>query len=468
MPLFEKVLSPSDAGRIGRLVLPKACAEAFLPRILQSEGVPLQFQDIMGNEWTFQFRFWPNNNSRMYVLEGVTPCIQSLQLNAGDTVTFSRIDPGEKFLFGFRRSLTSIVTQDASTSSHSNGILIKDTNFSGAPQNLNSLSSFSNLLQSMKGNGEPYLNGHSEHLRLGNGTADWLKTANSEEEMNNGPLQRLVSVSEKKRSRNIGTKTKRLHIHSEDAMELRLTWEEAQEFLCPPPSVEPNFVTIEDQVFEEYDEPPVFGKIKTNASPSGSSGSASEQLGPKEQESLQRTKKDSKKKRKIAEKSKSIQEHKLSGLDALANAAVLGNNLADPDESSSAGVTTRHPRHRPGCTCIVCIQPPSGQGKHDPTCTCLACETLKRRFKSLTMRKKKNQLESEAVADQNNQVNHRDEAGTSVGASRQDTSHSTDEGSLNGGQLEVVEPSAAGQLDLNCHPSHEEMETDTYNRPKHD
>lgn len=105
----------------------------------------------------------------------------------------------------------------------------------------------------MKGNGEPYLNGHSEHLRLGNGTADWLKTANSEEEMNNGPLQRLVSVSEKKRSRNIGTKTKRLHIHSEDAMELRLTWEEAQEFLCPPPSVEPNFVTIEDQVFEEYD-----------------------------------------------------------------------------------------------------------------------------------------------------------------------------------------------------------------------
>jgi hypothetical protein len=26
-PLFEKMLSASDAGRIGRLVLPKACAE---------------------------------------------------------------------------------------------------------------------------------------------------------------------------------------------------------------------------------------------------------------------------------------------------------------------------------------------------------------------------------------------------------------------------------------------------------
>ena len=30
VPLFEKVLSASDAGRIGRPVLPKACAEVVL------------------------------------------------------------------------------------------------------------------------------------------------------------------------------------------------------------------------------------------------------------------------------------------------------------------------------------------------------------------------------------------------------------------------------------------------------
>lgn len=45
----------------------------------------MKIQDITGKEWLFQFRFWPNNNSRMYVLEGVTPCIQSMQLLAGDT-----------------------------------------------------------------------------------------------------------------------------------------------------------------------------------------------------------------------------------------------------------------------------------------------------------------------------------------------------------------------------------------------
>lgn len=35
VPLFEKVLSASDAGRIGRLVLPKACAEVSLLLAMQ-------------------------------------------------------------------------------------------------------------------------------------------------------------------------------------------------------------------------------------------------------------------------------------------------------------------------------------------------------------------------------------------------------------------------------------------------
>lgn len=59
--------------------------QAFFPRITNTEGVPLKVQDSMGKEWTFQFRFWPSGNSRIYVLEGVTPCIQSMQLQAGDT-----------------------------------------------------------------------------------------------------------------------------------------------------------------------------------------------------------------------------------------------------------------------------------------------------------------------------------------------------------------------------------------------
>lgn len=62
--------------------------QAYFPPISQPEGLPLRIQDVKGKEWVFQFRFWPNNNSRMYVLEGVTPCIQSMQLQAGDTGIF--------------------------------------------------------------------------------------------------------------------------------------------------------------------------------------------------------------------------------------------------------------------------------------------------------------------------------------------------------------------------------------------
>lgn len=70
---------------------------------------------------------------------------------------------------------------------------------------------------------------------------------------NEEAMQSPVSNSEKKRTRNIGSKNKRLLMHSEDVLELRLTWEEAQDLLRPPPSVKPSIVTVEDHEFEEYD-----------------------------------------------------------------------------------------------------------------------------------------------------------------------------------------------------------------------
>lgn len=41
-------------------------------------------------------------------------------------------------------------------------------------------------------------------------------------------------------------------MHSEDALELKITWQETQDLLRPPPSVEPNIVTIEGYEIEEY------------------------------------------------------------------------------------------------------------------------------------------------------------------------------------------------------------------------
>lgn len=99
---------------------------------------------------------------------------------------------------------------------------------------------------------ESHSNKQSEHLHLGSRMADFPQMENYGQMMKNDSPQQSISVSEKKRARNIGPKSKRLLIHCEDAIELRLTWEEAQDLLRPPPSVDPIIITIEDQIFEEY------------------------------------------------------------------------------------------------------------------------------------------------------------------------------------------------------------------------
>ncbi|CAH9074866.1 unnamed protein product [Cuscuta europaea] len=212
VPLFEKVLSASDAGRIGRLVIPKACAEAYFPYITQYEGIPIRVQDVKGKEWVFQFRFWPNNNSRMYVLEGVTPCIQNMQLQAGDTVTFSRIDPGRKLFMGFRKAVNYAETQDSQNATIANGECSPECPDSAPTENC---------------------------------------TTNGGKETDDS-LQINVLVPEKK-VKKIGCKNKRLLLHNEDATKLKMTWEEARDLLRPPPNVNPTIVVIEDCEFEEYD-----------------------------------------------------------------------------------------------------------------------------------------------------------------------------------------------------------------------
>ncbi|KAJ0512975.1 putative chromatin regulator PHD family [Helianthus annuus] len=235
VPLFEKVLSASDAGRIGRLVLPKACAEAYFPPISQPEGLPLRIQDVKGKEWLFQFRFWPNNNSRMYVLEGVTPCIQSMQLKAGDTVTFSRMEPEGKLLMGSRKASVSTSVQDSRISAMHNGAI----------ENLSNMNDYSNLLQSLKRNTDSHLNILSRNMNLPIGDAKSRADSSFQ--------------PDKKQSRNIGSKSKRLLMENQDALDLKYTWEELQDMLNPP-TMNPSTVTIEDHEFEEYEEPPVFGK----------------------------------------------------------------------------------------------------------------------------------------------------------------------------------------------------------------
>lgn len=117
--------------------------------------------------------------------------------------------------------------------------------------NLHSVNSHPGILQSLKGGKDFPLNALSNHF--GAGDFGWHISEMNGEKTVDGSLPSSLLVPERKKSRNIGSKSKRLIIDSQDALELKLSWEELQDMLCPPPSVKPSTVTIEDHEFEEYD-----------------------------------------------------------------------------------------------------------------------------------------------------------------------------------------------------------------------
>ncbi|XP_074334005.1 B3 domain-containing protein Os07g0563300-like isoform X2 [Apium graveolens] len=422
-PLFEKTLSASDAGRMGRLVLPKKGAEAYLPEITNPEGIPLMMQDMKGNEWVFQFRFWPNNNSRMYVLEGVTPCIQSMQLAAGDTVTFSRLELEGKLVMGGRKASTPPANQSKRSINTGNEVLThrevtarasKPGEDLSAPIHVKDNMISSSLLATSQANSAD--------------PASRCFKFNESNNVANDVLDGETFLSKRKNS-NLGSKSKRLRIGNDQIVELEITLKEVQGLFRPSSDSVPQIVVIDGYEIAEFEEPPVIGRPTILATDSvdgkfqwaqcedcfkwrkvpcdillpsrwtcyknswdreRSFCSAAQELTPKELEDLLITDAANKINAKKEDEPDTVDA--LEGLDELANLAILQEGSTLP----SSKTTTKHPRHRPGCTCIVCIQPPSGVGpKHKQTCTCNVCLTIKRRFHTMMSKREKKQTEKE-------------------------------------------------------------------------
>jgi hypothetical protein len=158
----------------------------------------------------------------------------------------------------------------------------------------------------------------------------------------------------------------------------------------------------------------------------------------------------------------------LEGLDTLANLAILGEGESLP---ASSQATTKHPRHRPGCSCIVCIQPPSGKGpKHKQSCTCTVCLTVKRRFRTLMIRREKKQSEKEAETTRKKQQQQQRQLPLPVKLQDDDSLPYNNTGNSSPKHIREVndvsddEPNKMksssspfkGQIDLNIQPEREE------------
>ncbi|XP_021765463.1 B3 domain-containing protein At2g36080-like isoform X2 [Chenopodium quinoa] len=118
--MFEKPLTPSDVGKLNRLVIPKQHAEKYFPlanatavadssgdkitgAVAGGGGVLLGFEDESGKCWKFRYSYW--NSSQSYVLtKGWSRYVKEKKLDAGDVVLFQRHRfESDRFFIGWRR-----------------------------------------------------------------------------------------------------------------------------------------------------------------------------------------------------------------------------------------------------------------------------------------------------------------------------------------------------------------------------
>ncbi|KAK1353262.1 B3 domain-containing transcription factor ABI3 [Heracleum sosnowskyi] len=99
--LLQKVLKQSDVGNLGRIVLPKKEAETHLPQLDERDGISIAMEDIGNSKvWNLRYslRFWPNNKSRMYLLENTGDFVKTNGLQEGDFIVIYSDIKSDKYL----------------------------------------------------------------------------------------------------------------------------------------------------------------------------------------------------------------------------------------------------------------------------------------------------------------------------------------------------------------------------------
>ncbi|TYH58173.1 hypothetical protein ES332_D08G136300v1 [Gossypium tomentosum] len=89
--MFDKVVTPSDVGKLNRLVIPKQHAEKYFPldSSTNEKGLLLNFEDRNGKPWRFRYSYW--NSSQSYLMtKGWSRFVKDKKLDAGDIVSFQR------------------------------------------------------------------------------------------------------------------------------------------------------------------------------------------------------------------------------------------------------------------------------------------------------------------------------------------------------------------------------------------
>ncbi|KAI3867224.1 hypothetical protein MKW98_001658 [Papaver atlanticum] len=100
--LFQKELTPSDVGKLNRLVIPRRFAEKYFPEVSKEEKHPgviddiqLSFFDREMKRWTFRYCYWRSSQSYVFT-RGWSRFVKDKKLEAKDVVTFYKCQKEQK------------------------------------------------------------------------------------------------------------------------------------------------------------------------------------------------------------------------------------------------------------------------------------------------------------------------------------------------------------------------------------
>ncbi|KAJ9132874.1 hypothetical protein P3X46_033700 [Hevea brasiliensis] len=127
--LFQKELKNSDVSSLKRMILPKKAAEAHLPLLESKEGIFITMDDLDGlHVWSFKYRYWPNNNSRMYVLENTGDFVNTHGLQLGDFIMVYKDNQNQNYVIQAKKASDQDVYANI-TSTAVNDIFLHDYEF---------------------------------------------------------------------------------------------------------------------------------------------------------------------------------------------------------------------------------------------------------------------------------------------------------------------------------------------------
>ncbi|CAL9776620.1 unnamed protein product [Musa acuminata subsp. burmannicoides] len=101
LEMFLKELTPSDVGKLNRLVIPKKHATKYFPQVasVTADEVMVEFVDREDRSWTFRYCYWKSSQSYVFT-KGWNKFVKEKRLQAKDTVAFYRCEERD----GLRRT----------------------------------------------------------------------------------------------------------------------------------------------------------------------------------------------------------------------------------------------------------------------------------------------------------------------------------------------------------------------------